>query len=214
MPSWHCSRISRAPARVASARATSVLPTPASPSSSSGCSRVGGEEDARGERPVGQVALAGERAGDLLRRAELHVQQCDAWRGCTRAPERSRRAAEASYERGRPGWPVEAVEIAARRLGLDASPTGARLAARAGKLTRGWPELAAQSVESPSSRSSGMRAVLRRARSRRRRRSPASGRADPARRRRGSIGGVRRRGHPLVRPRSALAEIGRVAAPR
>src|SRR5664279_1104613 len=36
MPSWHCSRISRAPSAADRARATSVLPTPASPSSSSG----------------------------------------------------------------------------------------------------------------------------------------------------------------------------------
>ena len=60
MPSWHCSRISRAPWAAASARATSVLPTPASPSSSSGCSRVAARIDGRAEGPVGEVALAGQ----------------------------------------------------------------------------------------------------------------------------------------------------------
>ena len=38
----------------------------------------GGQVHARGERPVREVALAGERVGDVLGRAELHVQHCDA----------------------------------------------------------------------------------------------------------------------------------------
>ena len=41
-----------------------------------------------------------------------------------------------SYERGRPGWPVEAVEIAARRLGLERGAAVLDLAAGTGKLTR------------------------------------------------------------------------------
>ena len=45
------------------------------------------------------------------------------------------RAAD-SYERGRPGWPPEAVEIAARRLGLDGDAAVLDLAAGTGKLTR------------------------------------------------------------------------------
>ena len=60
MPSWHWSRIRREPVAPASAFATSVLPTPASPSSSSGCSSVAAEEDGDREALVGEVALAGQ----------------------------------------------------------------------------------------------------------------------------------------------------------
>src|SRR5829696_2560589 len=49
---------------------------------------------------------------------------------------RSFDAAAAAYERGRPGWPREAVEIAARRLGLDRGADVLDLAAGTGKLTR------------------------------------------------------------------------------
>src|SRR5215213_5744218 len=49
---------------------------------------------------------------------------------------RSFDAAAAAYERGRPGWPREAVEIAARRLGLDRGAAVLDLAAGTGKLTR------------------------------------------------------------------------------
>ena len=58
MPSWHWSRMRRAPVAAASALPTSVLPTPASPSRSSGCSSADREEDGDGEAPVGEVALA------------------------------------------------------------------------------------------------------------------------------------------------------------
>ena len=44
--------------------------------------------------------------------------------------------AAAEYERGRPGWPPEAVEIAARRLGLERDAAVVDLAAGTGKLTR------------------------------------------------------------------------------
>ena len=41
-----------------------------------------------------------------------------------------------AYERARPGWPPEAVEIAARRLGLERGAAVLDLAAGTGKLTR------------------------------------------------------------------------------
>jgi SAM-dependent methyltransferase len=44
-------------------------------------------------------------------------------------------AAEA-YERGRPGWPPEAIDVAARRLGLSSASEVLDLAAGTGKLTR------------------------------------------------------------------------------
>ncbi len=49
---------------------------------------------------------------------------------------RSFDGAAAAYERGRPGWPPEAVEIAARRLGLGRGSAVLDLAAGTGKLTR------------------------------------------------------------------------------
>jgi ubiquinone/menaquinone biosynthesis C-methylase UbiE len=49
---------------------------------------------------------------------------------------RSFDAAAAAYERGRPGWPVEALEIVARRLGLGRDAAVLDLAAGTGKLTR------------------------------------------------------------------------------
>src|SRR5829696_328171 len=49
---------------------------------------------------------------------------------------RSFDAAAPAYERGRPGWPAEAVEISARRLGLDRGAAVVDLAAGTGKLTR------------------------------------------------------------------------------
>ena len=49
---------------------------------------------------------------------------------------RSFDAAAANYELGRPGWPPEAVEIAARRLGLERDAAVLDLAAGTGKLTR------------------------------------------------------------------------------
>ena len=45
-------------------------------------------------------------------------------------------AAAEAYEHGRPGWPPEAVEIAARRLGLERGAAVLDLAAGTGKLTR------------------------------------------------------------------------------
>ena len=49
---------------------------------------------------------------------------------------RSFDGAARSYERGRPGWPPEAVEIVARRLGLERGAAVLDLAAGTGKLTR------------------------------------------------------------------------------
>jgi len=49
---------------------------------------------------------------------------------------RSFDAAAEAYERGRPGWPPEAIEIAARRLGLERGAAVLDLAAGTGKLTR------------------------------------------------------------------------------
>ena len=49
---------------------------------------------------------------------------------------RSFDAAAEAYERARPGWPPEAVEIAARRLGLERGAAVLDLAAGTGKLTR------------------------------------------------------------------------------
>src|SRR5215218_8804013 len=49
---------------------------------------------------------------------------------------RSFDGAAGAYERGRPGWPPEAVEIAARRLGLGRDAAVLDLAAGTGKLTR------------------------------------------------------------------------------
>ena len=45
-------------------------------------------------------------------------------------------AAAGAYEAGRPGWPREAVEIPARRLGLERDAVVLDLAAGTGKLTR------------------------------------------------------------------------------
>ena len=47
-------------------RATSVLPTPASPSSSSGCSSATARKTASGQRAVGEVALPAERLADRV----------------------------------------------------------------------------------------------------------------------------------------------------
>src|SRR5688572_32945797 len=49
---------------------------------------------------------------------------------------RSFDAAAGAYEAGRPDWPPEAVEIAARRLGLERGAAVLDLAAGTGKLTR------------------------------------------------------------------------------
>jgi SAM-dependent methyltransferase len=49
---------------------------------------------------------------------------------------RSFDAAAEAYERARPGWPQEAVEIAAHRLGLERGAAVLDLAAGTGKLTR------------------------------------------------------------------------------
>jgi SAM-dependent methyltransferase len=49
---------------------------------------------------------------------------------------RSFDAAADAYERARPGWPPEAIEIAARRLGLERSAAVLDLGAGTGKLTR------------------------------------------------------------------------------
>jgi SAM-dependent methyltransferase len=49
---------------------------------------------------------------------------------------RSFDAAAAAYERGRPGWPSEALEIVARRFELDGDAAVVDLAAGTGKLTR------------------------------------------------------------------------------
>ena len=49
---------------------------------------------------------------------------------------RSFDAAAGTYERARPDWPPEAVEIAARRLGLERGAAVLDLAAGTGKLTR------------------------------------------------------------------------------
>ena len=49
---------------------------------------------------------------------------------------RSFDAAARSYELGRPGWPQQAVDIAAERLGLDRGSAVLDLAAGTGKLTR------------------------------------------------------------------------------
>src|SRR5215208_5213344 len=49
---------------------------------------------------------------------------------------RSFDAAAAAYERGRPGWPPEALDIAALRLGLGSEAAVLDLAAGTGKLTR------------------------------------------------------------------------------
>src|SRR5688572_21686089 len=49
---------------------------------------------------------------------------------------RSFDAAAGAYEAGRPGWPREAVEIPARRLGLERDAAVLDLAAGTGKLTR------------------------------------------------------------------------------
>ncbi len=45
-------------------------------------------------------------------------------------------AAAGAYEAGRPGWPSEAIDIAARRLGLERDAAVLDLAAGTGKLTR------------------------------------------------------------------------------
>jgi SAM-dependent methyltransferase len=115
------------------------------------------------------VALAGEGAGDLLGRAELHVQHCDAWDWgaggleCPRlsgpghhrfaiyslrtgrfvpgaddvhARARAFDAAADAYERARPGYPPEPIEIAARRLGIEREAAVLDLGAGTGKLTR------------------------------------------------------------------------------
>src|SRR5215212_10281534 len=49
---------------------------------------------------------------------------------------RSFDAAAAAYERGRPGWPPEALDVAALRLGLGRDAAVLDLAAGTGKLTR------------------------------------------------------------------------------
>jgi hypothetical protein len=49
---------------------------------------------------------------------------------------RSFDAAADAYERARPGWPPEAIEIAARRLGLERGAAVLDLGAGTGKLTR------------------------------------------------------------------------------
>jgi SAM-dependent methyltransferase len=49
---------------------------------------------------------------------------------------RSFDAAAGAYERARPGWPPEAIEIAARRLGLERSAAVLDVGAGTGKLTR------------------------------------------------------------------------------
>src|SRR5215218_6216935 len=66
--------------------------------------------------------------------------------------------AAGSYELGRPGWPAEAVEIAARRLGLAGDAAVLDLAAGTGKLTRVLAErFASVTAVEPLD---GMRAVL------------------------------------------------------
>src|SRR5215217_1657299 len=66
--------------------------------------------------------------------------------------------AAGSYELGRPGWPAEAVEIAARRLGLAGDAAVLDLAAGTGKLTRLLAErFASVTAVEPLD---GMRAVL------------------------------------------------------
>ena len=169
----------------------------------------GRQVHARGERPVGQVALAGERAGDVLRRAELHVQQCDAWRGSTRAPDRST-VPPVPTSSGGPGWPPEAVEIAARRLGLEADAAVLDLAAGTGKLTRLLAgRFASVTAVEPLP---GMRAVLEAqvpgalALAGTAEEIPLAGRI--ARRR------VRRGGLPLVRPRSPRWPSSRASCAR
>ena len=49
---------------------------------------------------------------------------------------RSFEGAAEAYERGRPGWPAEAIEIVASRLGLERGAAVLDLAAGTGKLTR------------------------------------------------------------------------------
>jgi ubiquinone/menaquinone biosynthesis C-methylase UbiE len=65
-----------------------------------------------------------------------------------------------AYERGRPGWPVAAVDAVAARLGLDRSPAVLDLAAGTGKLTR----LLVERFETVTAvePADGMRAVLER----------------------------------------------------
>ena len=73
MPSWHCSRIRRAPVASASARATSVLPTPGLALEQQRLLERGGEEHGRGQAPVGEVALPDQRLLDVVDGAEAHA---------------------------------------------------------------------------------------------------------------------------------------------
>ena len=67
-------------------------------------------------------------------------------------------AAAGAYEAARPGWPAEAVEIAARRLGLERDASVLDLAAGTGKLTRRLAgRFASVTAVEPLA---GMRAVL------------------------------------------------------
>ena len=43
-----------------------------------------------------------------------------------------------SYERGRPDYPAEAIDLLVSRMGLDPSATVLDLAAGNGRLTRPW----------------------------------------------------------------------------
>ena len=67
MPSWHCRRMRRAPVAPASAFATSVLPTPASPSTSSGSPSSPARNTDVGQGAVGEVALLAQRLADRVR---------------------------------------------------------------------------------------------------------------------------------------------------
>ena len=66
MPSWHCRRISRAPVAAAIARATSVLPTPGLALEQQRLLERDREVRPQRQRPVGQVALGGERGARRL----------------------------------------------------------------------------------------------------------------------------------------------------
>ena len=106
------------PSAAASALAASVLPTPASPSSSSGCGSRSGEEQRRGQALVGEVVHAVEPRGQ---RAGVGTAAGTARR--RRARRASRRLARPARPRSRPRCRRRAAP--ARATGTSATSAGA-----------------------------------------------------------------------------------------